>query len=169
MLIPFTRCNHDKVYRLKDKTILILNGPGLADLSARDDRYGGVTLEQIQAESAALCGELGMKLEFRQTDDQDEMFRWIARDSEHFDALIINPVGHLKSGTADSEMFRSAIDRITHTNKPVIEVHLTNIFRQGEEPSKPLQGPEGQMGFVCGLGLKSYLLGIKAVAERLQS
>jgi 3-dehydroquinate dehydratase-2 len=152
---------------MMDKIVLILNGPGLADLNAGDDRYGGVTLRQIQDESAELCAELGMKLEFRQTDDQDEMFRCIT--SENFDALIINPDGHLKSGSADSEMFRSAIDMIADTNKPVIDVRLTNIFRQGKERSKPLRRSEGQMGFVCGLGLTSYLLAIKAVARRLHS
>jgi len=152
---------------MMDKIVLVVNGPGLADLNAAGDRYGGVTLEQIQDESAKLCAELGMKLEFRQTDDQDEMFRWIT--SETFDALIINPNGHPKSGSADSDMFRSAIDMIADTNKPVIDVRLTNIFRQGGETSKPLQRSEGQMGFICGLGLKSYLLAIRAVARRLHT
>lgn len=147
---------------------MILNGPGLADLSAGDDGYGGVTLEQIQDESAALCAELGLRLEFRQSDDQDEMFRWIATDSDQFDALIINPVGYLESGTVDFDRYESAIKMIAHLKKPVIEVHLTNIFQQGEEQTKPLQGPEGEMGFICGLGIHSYLLGIKAVAKRLQ-
>lgn len=153
---------------MKNKTLLILNGPGLADLSAGDDGYGGVTLEQIQDESAALCAELGLRLEFRQSDDQDEMFRWIATDSDQFDALIINPVGYLESGTVDFDRYESAIKMIAHLKKPVIEVHLTNIFQQGEEQTKPLQGPEGEMGFICGLGIHSYLLGIKAVAKRLQ-
>lgn len=66
-------------------------------------------------------------------------------------------------------MYRSAIKMIAHLKKPVVEVHLTNIFRQGDELTKPLQGPEGEMGFICGLGLHSYLLGIKAVAKRLES
>lgn len=162
--MPVARPGDNKVYRMKNKTLLILNGPGLADLSAGGD----VTLAQIQDESAALCAELSIDLEFRQTDDQDEMFRWIAEDSNHFDALIINPVGHLKSGTVDLDMYRAAIEMMPHLNKPVIEVRLTNIFRQGEELAKPLQGPEGEMGFICGLGLHSYLLGIKAAAKRLQ-
>jgi 3-dehydroquinate dehydratase-2 len=153
---------------MKDKALLILNGPGLADLSAAGDRYGSVTLEQIQNESAALCAELGMSLDCRQTDDQDEMFRWITKDSDHFDALIINPVGSPNAGKVDLGMYDSAIKKIVHLNKPVIEVHLTNIFRQGGERARTLQGPDGEMGFICGLGLHSYLLGIKAVARRLQ-
>ena len=162
-----TRRNHDAVYLVKDKTVLILNGPGMADLAVSDDRSSDVTLKQVQDESAELCAELGMGLEFRQTDDQDEMSRWIAKDSDRFDALIINPVGDAQSGTVDFDRYRSAIEMMAHRKKPVIEVHLTNIFRPGEDPAKPLQGPEGEMGFICGLGLHSYLLAIRAVAKRL--
>lgn len=153
---------------MKHCTILILNGPGLADLSVGGDRYGNISLQQIEDRCTALCKELGINVELRQTDDQDEMFRWIARDSDHFDALIINPVGYVKAGTVDFDMYRSAIKMIAHLNKPVIEVHLTNIFREGAELTKPLQGPEGEMGFVCGMGIQSYLLGVRAVATRLK-
>jgi 3-dehydroquinate dehydratase-2 len=153
---------------MKDQTLLILNGPGLADLSIGGERYGNITLEQIRDACSALCNELGMDIEFRQTDDIDKMFRWIAEDSENFSALIINPVGYLAAHTVDFDMYHAAIKMIAHRHKPIVEVHLTNIFRDGAELTKPLQGPEGEMGFVCGLGIHSYLLGIKAVAKRLQ-
>lgn len=158
-----------KVGIMKDKTLLILNGPGLADLSGADERYGNITLEQIKDDCAARCDELGIDIEFRQTDDLDDMFHWIATDSDHFDALIINPVGYVKADTVDVDRYRSAMKAIAHRNKPVIEVHLSNIFRDGAELAKPLQGPEGEMGFICGLGKNSYLLGINAVAKRLQN
>jgi 3-dehydroquinate dehydratase-2 len=154
---------------MKNKTLLILNGPGLADLSVAGDRYGNIAFEQIRDKCSALCDELGIGLEFRQSDDQEEMFRWITADSGRFDALIINPVGYEKTSTVDFDMYRSAIEMIAHLNKPVIEVHLTNIFRNNDESTMPLKGPEGAMGFVCGMGVHSYLLGIKAVAKRLQS
>lgn len=149
---------------MKDKALLILSGPGLADLGVSGD----ITLDEIRDACSALCDELGISLEFRQTDNQDEMFGWIAQDSVRFDALIINPLGYLKSGTVDFDMYHSAIKKIANRNKPVIEVRLSNIFRHDDEPTGPLQGPEGEMGFVCGLGLHSYLLGIKAAARRLQ-
>ena len=154
---------------MDDHTILVLNGPGLSDLSVGGDRYGDLTLAQIREECAAMCDELGIGLEFRQTDDEDEMFRWIAKDSEHYSALIINPVGYVKAHMVDFDMYRSAIKMIAHLNKPVIEVHLTNIFRESAELTKPLQGPEGEMGFICGMGIYSYLLGIQAVATRLRN
>jgi 3-dehydroquinate dehydratase len=91
------------------------------------------------------------------------MLDWIARDSSHFDALLINPVG-----AVDSERYRSALEISARPSRPVIEVHLDNIFRKGDNAPKPLPGPDGETGLVCGLGLHSYSLGIRAIAERLQ-
>jgi 3-dehydroquinate dehydratase-2 len=154
---------------MKDPTLLILNGPGLPDPDAHGNKRGNLTLEQIRDECSALCDELRMGLEFRQADDQDELFRWIAQDSDHFDALIINPAGHVKAGTVDADTYVPAITMMARQNKPVIEIHLTNIFRESAELTTPLQGPEGGIGFICGLGLQGYLLAIKACAKRLQA
>ena len=148
--------------------ILVLNGPGLADLSNFDgNSYGHITLAQIQQACLELCQQLDLEMDFRQTDDEDEMFAFIAKSSEAFDALIINPIGYSRAASVEFEMYRSAIKMIAHLNKPVIEVHITNIFSKGAEITKPLQVPEGEMGFICGLGIHSYLLGIKTVQHRL--
>lgn len=153
-----------------DNSLLILNGPGLADLGDYDgNSYGDISLAAIRDQSIALCEELGLNLDFRQTDDEDEMLRFIARDSEDFSALIINPVGYARANTVDFEMYRSAIKMIAHLKKPVIEVHIANIFQQGAEITRPLQVPEGEMGFVCGLGVGSYLLAIRSAARRLKA
>lgn len=145
-----------KVNLTMDQALLILNGPGLAEPSG-----GDVTLEQIQRESETLCEELGMNLDFRQTDDPNELSRWITEDSRRFDALIINPADGYGS---DDEALKAMRD----LGRPMIEVHLTNVFQSGTEHAKPMQGPNGETGFICGLGLHGYLLGIKAVAKRLQ-
>ena len=150
---------------MKDRSLLILNGPGLSDLSA----VGDITLEQVHDECSAVCDELGMSLEFRQTDDQNEMFRWITADSIQFDALLINPAGDPKAGTLDFDGYRAAFENIAHLNKPIIEVHLANVFAQDDRSTRPLQGPEGEMGFICGLGKHGYLLGIRAAARQLRS
>jgi len=153
---------------LTNKTILVLNGPGLADLSAGGSQTGDLTLGQIEDECSALCEQLGLKLDFRQTEDEEEMFRWIGKDSENFGGLIINPVGSLKGDSVDFDRYRSAIGMVAHLKKPVVEVHTANIFREGSGVTKPLQASEGEMGFICGLGLRSYLLAIRAIAKRLQ-
>ncbi|MES9899622.1 MAG: type II 3-dehydroquinate dehydratase [Sedimenticola sp.] len=155
---------------MTDKTLLVLNGPGLAELGDHDgNTYGNLTLDLIRDECTLLCEQLGVKLDFRQTDDEEEMFRFIAKDSEDFDALIINPVGYSRAASVEFEMYRMAIKTIAHLKKPVIEVHLENIFQEGAEITKPLQAPEGEMGFICGLGINSYLLAIKAVVRRLST
>jgi len=148
--------------------LLILNGPGLGDLSDFDRKnYGGLSLEGIRKECSMLCEQLGIQLDFRQTDDETEMFNFIAKDSEAYDALIINPVGYSRAASVEFEMYRSAILTIAHLKKPVIEVHITNIFKPDSEITKPLQVPEGNMGFISGLGVSGYLLAIKAVNKRL--
>jgi len=153
---------------MSGKTLLLLNGPGLADLSNFDgNSYGDLSLESIRTSCTTLCEELDIELDFRQTDDEDEMFRWIAKDSEAFDALIINPVGYSRAAVVEFELYRSAIRMIAHLKKPVTEVHITNIFLPGAEITKPLQVPEGEMGFVCGLGVHSYLLAIRALNRKL--
>jgi 3-dehydroquinate dehydratase-2 len=152
------------------KTVLILNGPGLGDLSGYDSKlFGSMTLENLADECQVLCDDLGIGLDFRQTDNQDEMFRWIAKDSEEFDGVIINPIGHSPAMIQMFELYRSAIQMIASLKKPVIEVHITNIYRQVEEVTQPLHEPAGEMGFICGFGKLSYLLGIRAMARKLNA
>lgn len=147
--------------------LLVLNGPGLADLGDYDgNTYGGLTLETIRSACEQLCRNLGIELDFRQTEDQDEMFRWIATDSEAYDGIIINPVGYSRAATISFPAYRSAIQVISSLKKPIVEVHINNIFSRSVEMTQPLHEPAGDMGFVCGLGIQSYLLGIRAIAHR---
>lgn len=152
---------------MNDSTILVLNGPGLAGPGIGGTRYGDLALDDIRDECSSHCRQIGLKLEFRQTDDQDEMLRWISNDSEAFAGLIINPVAHGQSDSVDLDLYRSALTMVAHLRKPVVEIHITNIFKN-DELTRPLQVPEAEMGFICGLGLHSYLLAINAVAKRVQ-
>ena len=145
-------------------SLLVLNGPGLADLSADGNCNGDLTLEKIRVQCSALCKQLGVGLDFRQTDDQEEMIRWITKESENFGALIINPVGYARAGAVDFDKYRSALEML---KKRIVEVHITNIFREGSELIRPLQGPEGETGFISGLGIQGYLLAIRTLAKQL--
>ena len=152
---------------MKDNALLVLNGPGLADLFGGGGGSGSLALEQLHDECSAHCRRLGLEVDFRQTDDEEELFRWIAQDSEEFAGLIINPARYSISGPVDFETYRSAVGMVAHRKKPVVEVHLSNIFREGAEPARPLQVPDSGMGFICGLGSDGYLLAISAIANRL--
>ena len=148
--------------------LLIMNGPGLSDLSSFNEMgYGHLTLDTVRKKCAESCKILGLKMDFRQTDDEAELSRFLIEGIEDFDALIINPVGHSHASSVDFTIYSSAIKTITRQNKPVIEVHISNIFQQGVENTKPIHVPKCEVGFVSGLGIHSYDLAIRAVNKKL--
>ena len=68
-----------------------MNGPGLSDLSNYNERgYGHLTLDIVQKKCAETCKIFGLKMDFRQTDDEAELSRFLNEGIEDFDALIIN-------------------------------------------------------------------------------
>ena len=153
---------------MKNNKLLIMNGPGLSDLSNFNEMgYGHLTLDTVQKKCAATCKIFGLKMDFRQTDDEAELSRFLIEGIEDFDALIINPVGHSQASSVDFTIYSSAIKTITRQNKPVIEVHISNIFQQGAENTKPIHAPKCEVCFVSGLGIHSYDLAIRAVNKKL--
>lgn len=156
---------------MKVKSLLILNGPGLDDLRRLDSSFDkALTLARIEEECGKLCAKHGLAMTFRQGNVVSELFDWIARDANEYDALIINPIGYYSYEAYEKfEQYRSAIKMIAHLKKPVVEVHLTNIFRHGADLIEPLREPDAQIGFICGLGLHSYLLAIESIAQRSQN
>ena len=154
---------------MKNNKLLIMNGPGLSDLSSFNEMgYGHLTLDTVRKKCAESCKILGLKMDFRQTDDEAELSRFLIEGIEDFDALIINPVGHSHASSVDFTIYSSAIKTITRQNKPVIEVHISNIFQQGVENTKPIHVPKCEVGFVSGLGIHSYDLAIRAVNKKLR-
>jgi len=153
---------------MKNNKLLIMNGPGLSDLSNFNEMgYGQLTLDTVRKKCAESCKIFGLKMDFRQTDDEAELSRFLIEGIEDFDALIINPVGHSHAASVDFTIYGSAIKTITRQNKPVIEVHISNIFQQGVENTKPIHVPKCEVGFVSGLGIHSYDLAIRAVNKKL--
>ena len=154
---------------MKNKQVLIMNGPGLSDLSNFNEMgYGHLTLDIVRKKCAETCKVFGLKMDFRQTDDEAELSRLLNEGIVDFDALIINPAGYSHVQSVDYTIYSSAIKTITRQNKPVIEVHISNIFQQGVENTKPIQVPKCEVGFVSGLGIHSYDLAIRAVNKKLR-
>lgn len=142
---------------MQTRAVLIVNGPGAADPAA------GVTLQSIEETCGACCDEVGLNLEFRSTDEADVIAGWIAAEGGNYDALIVNP-----AGADDCNAIRAAIEMTARAGKPLVEVHLANVFRRGAAAHEPLRGPDGATGFICGMGAHGYTLGIRAVAARLR-
>lgn len=152
------------------RRILILNGPGLGDLSDYDgNTYGNITLGDIRDACTNMCQELKVGLDFRQTEDPDEMFLWITRDSEAFDGVIINPIGYSRAISVSFPVYRSATEMLARMKKPVVEVHINNIFAESAGITQPVYEPEADMGFICGLGIDSYLTAIQGLVSKFEA
>lgn len=149
---------------MANSTLLILNGPGLAD-SCGD----GVELKDIEEACATLCDSLQTALEFRQSDDQDQIVDWIVNDSPNFDALILNPTASAQAEAIDPGKYCSALRASATPDKAVCEVHLNNIFQEDSANCGPLRVPEIDLALVCGLGLQGYLLAIQGVVHKLRN
>jgi len=148
--------------------LLIINGPGLSDLSELNETvHDGLSLADVKQKCIKTCAGFGLEVDFRQNDDESELLSVLINDINNFDAFIINPAGHSKSSSIDYEAFSIAINKITNQSKPVIEVRIENIFKQGT--SKPLQGAESGVGFVSGLGKYSYVLAINSINKTLSN
>jgi len=148
--------------------LLIINGPGLSDLSNYNETgYDDLTLDAVQQKCSETCEGLGLEMDFRQNDNESELLSVLIEDIDNFDALIINPAGHSQSSSIDLDMYSTVINKITNQGKPVVEVRIENIFKQGN--NKPLQGPESEVGFVGGLGMHSYVLAIKAINKKISN
>lgn len=149
--------------------ILVLNGPGYAVSSDYEDNSAGPTLEDIRQECTVLCRKLDVQLDFRQTENEEDLAGWIAGDGRNFDGVVISPMRHARAATAMSAAYHSAIQAVARLQKPVVEVHIHNIFAGSAGITPPGDEPGGDTGLVCGLGLQGYGLAIRAIARRLKN
>jgi 3-dehydroquinate dehydratase-2 len=148
--------------------IYVINGPNINLLGTREPEiYGSETLDDIEKKCLETCKSLGIDLDFFQTDDQSELYEKLSDGLEGFDALIINPVGYSHSSKLDLDVYNSNIKTSAIKNKPVIEVHIANIFQDGESVSEPVIVAKSDVGFICGLGVNSYELAIRSIHEKL--
>jgi 3-dehydroquinate dehydratase II len=142
------------------KSVYVLNGSNLNMLGKREPTiYGKTTLAEIEASCLQLSRELGLACVFRQTNYEGQMVEWVQEAFERKSAVIINPAGF---------SFHSipVLDALKMIEKPLIEVHLSNIHRR-EETHRHSKVSLVAEGVICGLGPEGYLLALRAVASRL--
>jgi len=142
------------------KKILMLNGPNLNLLGTRQPEiYGKLTLAQIEKKVRALAQELGVEVDFRQSNSEGELVTWIQQAANTFGALVINPAAYTHTSLA----MRDAISAV---DIPVIEIHLSNIHKREQFRHHSFIA-EVAVGQISGFGLQSYLLGLRAAVEYL--
>lgn len=140
--------------------VLVLNGPNLNLLGTREpDVYGQVTLELINGQLALLAGDLGLELEFFQSNHEGQLIDRIHQCFSTIDGILFNPGAY----THYSLAIRDAIAAVS---VPCIEVHLSNIHAREEFRRKSVIAPVC-IGQISGLGSDSYLLGLRALAAKI--
>ena len=114
---------------------------------------------QIEQKVRALAKELGVEVEFRQSNHEGELVTWIQEAPKKFGAIVINPAAYTHSSIAMR-------DAITAVGIPTIEIHLSNIHKR--EPFRHHSYiAEVAVGQIAGFGVESYLLGLRAAVAQL--
>ena len=143
------------------ETILVLNGPNLNLLGVREPEiYGRDTLAEIEEACLERAGELDMKLDFRQTNHEGELVTWIQEARGTAAGIVINAASLSHTSIA-------ILDALKFAELPVVEVHLSNIFKR--EPFRHHSYVSAAAdGVICGLGTQGYVLALDALWRLLQ-
>ena len=137
--------------------VLVLNGPNLGRLGAREPEiYGSATLADLAATCQEAGRELGLDVEVRQTDDEAELIGWIHQAADSRTPVVLNPAAftHYSYALRDALAMRTA---------PLVEVHLSNPAAREEFRHTSVVAAVAD-GTVAGFGLLSYRLALAAIA-----
>ncbi|MEG6615880.1 type II 3-dehydroquinate dehydratase [Peptococcaceae bacterium 1198_IL3148] len=141
--------------------VLVLHGPNMNMLGKREpDVYGLLTLADINKKLQQLADELNIKLECFQSNHEGILIDKLHQAIDDCDAVVFNPGAY----THYSYAIRDAVAAI---KLPVIEVHLSNVHRREEFRSHSVIAPVAS-GQIMGLGVDSYLLGLRAAVTLAQ-
>ena len=142
--------------------ILIINGPNLNLLGEREQsQYGSITFEQLKENCLKKSKELNINLDFIQSNIEGEIVTIIQDARKKYDGMIINAAGF----THTSVSIRDALDVF---KKPIIELHISNIYKREEFRHKSMIS-DVVTGVICGLGPNGYILAINAMQELLKN
>ena len=144
------------------KKIIIINGPNLNLLGEREQsQYGSITFIQLKKKCLEKTKELNLDLNFTQSNIEGEIVTIIQNARNEYDGMIINAAGF----THTSVSIRDALDIY---KKPIIELHITNIYKREEFRHKSMIS-NVVTGIICGLGANGYNLAINAMHELLKN
>ncbi|EPY6466266.1 type II 3-dehydroquinate dehydratase [Clostridium sporogenes] len=140
--------------------ILIINGPNLNLLGKREpDVYGNITLEDINKEIKSHFKNEDLKIDFFQSNEEGTIINKIIESEKKYNAIVINPAAY-------SHYSIAILDAIRSINIPVVEIHLSNIYRREEYRKKSVTA-EASLGVISGFGYYGYIMAIEFILNNL--
>ena len=129
--------------------ILLLNGPNLNMLGAREPKhYGSISLVSIEAKIQTLATQHNVKVECFQANSEEKLINKIHESFQQVDFILINPAAY----THTSVTLRDALLAVSI---PFVEIHLSNVHKR--EPFRHHSYfSDVAEGVICGLGAKGY-------------
>lgn len=142
--------------------ILVIHGPNLNLLGQREPEiYGALTLEAVNDALQKTAAELGCTLTCFQSNSEGALVDTIQAAIGCYDGILINPAAYTHTSVA-------LRDALAATAIPFVEVHLSNIHRREPFRHHSYLAPLA-VGQICGFGLDSYLLGLRALFNHSKS
>ena len=142
--------------------IIIINGPNINLLGEREQsQYGSITFDELKENCLDKSKNLGLTLEFAQSNIEGELVNIIQDARKKFDGIIINAAAFTHTSVA----IRDALDIF---KKPIIEIHMSNIYKREEFRKKSLIS-DIVTGGIFGLGDNGYILAIISMQKLLKN
>ena len=142
--------------------IIIINGPNLNLLGEREQsQYGSITFKELKEICIIKSDELGLVAEFSQSNVEGELVNLIQDSRKKFDGIIINAAAFTHTSVA----IRDALNVF---KKPIIELHISNIYKREEFRQKSLIS-DIVTGGIFGLGTEGYILAIISMQKLLKN
>jgi 3-dehydroquinate dehydratase-2 len=145
----------------KPPLVYVLNGPNLNMLGQRQPKiYGRATLADVEKLCRARAEALGLAVDFRQSNFEGELVGWIQEARKAAAGIVINAGAYTHTSVA-------ILDALLTAEKPVIEVHLSNVFRR-ESFRHHSYVSSAATGVIVGLGPEGYALALEALAGQIR-
>ena len=138
--------------------VVVLNGPNLNLLGKREPEiYGHETLADVEADCGRAGKELGLTIEFHQSNREYEIIDWIHAARERAAGIVINPAAFTHTSVA-------ILDALNTFAGPIIEVHISNVHKR--EPFRHHSYVSGvASGIIVGCGTQGYDLALRRIAK----
>jgi 3-dehydroquinate dehydratase-2 len=142
--------------------IIIINGPNLNLLGEREQsQYGSDTFEQLKEKCLTKSKEIGLEVNFTQSNLEGEIVNIIQQARKEYTGMIINAAGFTHTSVAIR-------DALSLFKKPIIELHISNIYKREKFRHKSLIS-DIATGGIFGLGIEGYILAIISIQKIIEN